>query len=187
MTSAVSLLSIKHDGEKSAQGLWDSAAHLITATEQHPFLVDMVKGTLNVDSFRYYVLQDAIYLDEFADCLRRLSLAPGISVADATQLDEHARNTKLAELALHESFFKTWNIVTTTGCETNSDNANPEQMPNTLLYTSYMKRVVATRSHAEGLAVMLPCYWVYSHVGNCMLKVREDLGDRYAQNSIISC
>ena len=175
MTSSAPLSSTKH-GEKSAQGLWDSATHLITATEQHPFLVDMVKGTLNMNSFRYYVIQDAIYLDEFADCLRRLSLAPGISAADATQLDEHARNTKLAELALHESFFKSWNIVT--GSKNNSDNSNPEQMPNTLLYTSYMKRVVATGSHAEGLAVMLPCYWVYQHVGNCMLKLREDLGDR---------
>lgn len=55
-------------------------------------------------------------------------------------------------------------------------------MPNTLLYTSYMKRVVATRSHAEGLAVMLPCYWVYRHIGNCMLKLREDLGDRYERS-----
>mmetsp|Transcript_9729 Transcript_9729/g.19446 ORF Transcript_9729/g.19446 Transcript_9729/m.19446 type:complete len:127 (+) Transcript_9729:488-868(+) len=50
-------------------------------------------------------------------------------------------------------------------------------MPNTLLYTSYMSRIVATRCHAEGLAVLLPCFWVYMHVGKCMLKLREELGD----------
>mmetsp|Transcript_31281 Transcript_31281/g.65409 ORF Transcript_31281/g.65409 Transcript_31281/m.65409 type:complete len:113 (-) Transcript_31281:2705-3043(-) len=26
-------------------------------------------------------------------------------------------------------------------------------------------------------AVLLPCFWVYMHVGKCMLKLREELGD----------
>ncbi|KAL7526516.1 hypothetical protein ACHAXR_001525 [Thalassiosira sp. AJA248-18] len=50
-------------------------------------------------------------------------------------------------------------------------------MPNTLLYTSYTKSVVATRPISEGLAALLPCYWVYSHVGKCMLELRDKLGD----------
>ena len=53
-----------------------------------------------------------------------------------------------------------------------------KQMPNALLYTSYMLRVINTTCHAEGLAVLLPCFWVYMHVGKCMLKLREELGDR---------
>ncbi len=32
--------------------------------------------------------------------------------------------------------------------------------PTTLLYTSYLRSVVATRSTAEGLAALLPCFWV---------------------------
>ena len=52
-------------------------------------------------------------------------------------------------------------------------------MPNCLLYTSYMKRIVATKCHAEGLAALLPCFWVYMHVGKCMLKLRDNLGTRY--------
>jgi len=51
-------------------------------------------------------------------------------------------------------------------------------MPNALLYTSYMLRVINTSCHAEGLAVLLPCFWVYMHVGKCMLKLREELDDR---------
>ena len=173
-------ISNNPDRERSTERLWDSAISLISATEKHPFLIGLVKGTLSLDSFRYYVLQDSIYLHEFADCLQRLSSTPGLPSADALQLQEHATNTKRAELALHENFFKTWNIVP--GSEEQNSIGGPaeqEQMPNTLLYTSYMKRVVTTRCHAEGLAVMLPCYWVYKHIGNCMLKLREELGDRY--------
>jgi thiaminase len=56
-------------------------------------------------------------------------------------------------------------------------------MPHTVLYTSYMMRTVATRCHAEGLAVLLPCFWVYMHVGKCMLQLRKDLVDRYVRKN----
>ena len=55
-----------------AQAFWDAAAPLISVTEKHPFLVSMVDGTLDLENFRYYVIQDALYLTDFADCLNRL-------------------------------------------------------------------------------------------------------------------
>lgn len=151
----------------SVQALWDAAAPLIAVTEKHPFLVAMVDGTLSIDSFRYYVIQDALYLGDFADCLRRL--ADGADNAqDADRLRAFAKGAEEAEMELHNSFFKEWDISA----------EGVEQMPNTLLYTSYMKRIVATSCHAEGLAVLLPCFWVYMHVGSEMLKLRKELGDR---------
>ena len=152
----------------SAQQFWDKAADLIKVTEKHPFLVSMVDGTLDVSNFQYYVVQDALYLGDFADCLRRLAANDGVSKADSDRLNDFAKGAEEAELALHRSFFVEWNI--------SAEGA--EQMPNCLLYTSYMKRIVATKCHAEGLAVLLPCFWVYMHVGQCMLKLREELGSR---------
>jgi len=51
----------------SAQSFWDAAAPLISVTEKHPFLVSMVDGSLNLDKFQYYAIQDAYYLTDFAD------------------------------------------------------------------------------------------------------------------------
>ncbi|CAB9500711.1 Thiamine biosynthesis multifunctional protein ThiED [Seminavis robusta] len=150
----------------SAQAFWDKTADLIAVTEKHPFLVAMVDGTLDIESFRYYVVQDALYLADFADCLRRLAKNEGVSAQDSERLNSFAKGAEEAELSLHRSFFVEWKI--------SADGA--EQMPNCLLYTSYMKRIVATKCHAEGLAVLLPCFWVYMHVGQCMLKLREELG-----------
>lgn len=155
----------------SAQALWDAAAPLIAVTEKHPFLVAMVDGSLDMDSFRYYVVQDALYLNDFADCLRLL--ASNADGKNAERLEAFATGAEEAEMELHNNFFREWDI--------SADGV--EQMPNCLLYTSYMKRIVATRCHAEGLAVLLPCFWVYMHVGQCMLKLREELGDRYAYSS----
>ena len=83
------------------------------------------------------------------------------------RLYEFATGAEEAEKSLHNSFFREWNI--------NDDNV--EMMPNTLLYTSYMIRICSTKCEAEGLAVLLPCFWVYMHVGKCMLSLREKLGD----------
>ena len=127
----------------------------------------MVDGTLQEENFQYYVIQDAMYLEDFADCLRRLSKSAS-SPADTQRLEAFAKGAEEAEMSLHNSFFKEWNI----------SYQGAEQMPNCLLYTSYMKRIVATKSHAQGLAVLLPCFWLYMHVGKCMLKLREELGDR---------
>lgn len=163
----------------SAQDFWDKAAALIAVTEKHPFLVSMVNGTLELDKFRYYVVQDALYLNDFADSLRILSRNKGIAKEESDRLEHFARGAEEAELSLHNSFFKQWDISA----------EGVEQMPNSLLYTSYMKRVVATRPHAEGLAVLLPCFWVYAHVGNVMLKLREELGQRYVVkvNLLLEC
>jgi thiaminase/transcriptional activator TenA len=108
-----------------------------------------------------------ISLQEFSDCLRRLGASASIK-EEKERLEAFAKGAEEAEMALHNSFFKEWNISA----------EGVEEMPNCLLYTSYMKRIVATKCHAEGLAVLLPCFWVYMHVGKCMLKLREELGDR---------
>jgi thiaminase (transcriptional activator TenA) len=156
------------------EDLWQKASSLIAVTENHPFLVAMVDGTLDHESFRYYVVQDALYLQDFGDCLSRLSQGTGVLQTASERLAKFAKGVEEAEMSLHGSFFKQWDIKF----------EGVEQMPNTLLYTSYMKRVVATCSHAEGLACLLPCFWVYGHVGSLMLKLREELGDSYVLASI---
>jgi len=151
-----------------ANQFWEAALPLIKITEKHPFLIHMVDGTLTNDKFQYYVLQDALYLTDFADCLRRLGEASPIP-RNQEKLFALAKGAEEDEKELHRSFFKKWNIQ--------EDGGNVEAMPNTVLYTSYALRVVTTCSHEEGLAVLLPCFWVYMHVGQCLLKLREELGD----------
>mmetsp|Transcript_14985 Transcript_14985/g.31777 ORF Transcript_14985/g.31777 Transcript_14985/m.31777 type:complete len:257 (-) Transcript_14985:181-951(-) len=156
-----------------AQSFWNAAAPLITITENHPFLVSMVDGSLPLDNFRYYVIQDALYLTDFADCLNQLGeKMKNVDEKVSKRLHEFATGAEEAEKDLHRSFFKQWDI----------DATNAKAMPNTLLYTSYMIRIVATRPIEEGLAVLLPCFWVYMHVGKCMLALRDKLDNKDNSN-----
>ena len=90
-----------------AQSFWSAAAPLISVTEKHPFLVSMVDGTLNLENFRYYVIQDALYLTDFAACLRRLGdNMKGVDEQTSKRLHQFATGAEEAEKSLHRGFFK---------------------------------------------------------------------------------
>ena len=54
-----------------ADELWASIDGVFAAIVRHPFVRGLTDGSLPRDSFRFYVIQDALYLREFA---RGLSL-----------------------------------------------------------------------------------------------------------------
>ena len=153
---------------------WNAAADLIAVTEKHPFLVAMVDGTLDIDPFKYYVVQDAIYLTSFAACLNLLGDKLEASGHDAhsKRMRELAVGAEEDEKALHRGVFKQLDI-----------EATSEAMPHTLLYTANMTSVVATRPAAEGLVSLLPCFWIYWHVGKKMLELRDRLGETVGRPS----
>lgn len=151
------------------KAMWEAALAAIKASENSKFLQAMVDGDLAIDKFRYYVMQDSLYLSDFSACLDALGDHPGISAQDSKQLHGYADGAKSAEQGLHSSFFQQW------GPEYVAQAKTTKFSPNSLLYTSYLKRVVHTGTHAEGLASLLPCFWVYNHVGCVMWKRREDL------------
>ena len=123
----------------------------------HPFLTGLTDGTLSEAAFRFYAMQDALYLRDFA---RGLALLAAKSPADdaVIMFCEHAKTAIVVERALHESFFAAW------GLDTQAVYATP-MAPNNLLYTSYLLRVAYERPFPEGMGAFLPCYWIYWEVG----------------------
>jgi hydroxymethylpyrimidine kinase/phosphomethylpyrimidine kinase len=149
------------------QAMWDGAQKEIDASESHTFLTRMVDGTLPMDQFRYYVIQDMLYLVDFADCLMRLAAAAKdqAKYADAAMLRAEAEKCIKAEQGLHSSHLAKWCM----------DESVLEASPTTVMYCSWLLKNVTTLSYAEGLATLLPCFWVYMHVGQVMLKLRDGL------------
>ena len=123
----------------------------------HPFLTGLTDGTLSEAAFRFYAIQDALYLQDFS---RGLALLAAKSPADdaVIMFSEHAKTAIVVERSLHESFFATWGL-------TPKDVYTTPMAPNNLLYTSYLMRVAYERPFHEGLGAFLPCYWIYWEVG----------------------
>ena len=123
----------------------------------HPFLQGLTNGALSEEAFRFYAVQDALYLRDFS---RGLSLLAAKSPTDDTAImfNDHAKNAIVVERALHGSFFAQWQL-------SEQDIYATPLAPNNLLYTSYLLRVAYERPFHEGLGAFLPCFWIYWEVG----------------------
>jgi thiaminase (transcriptional activator TenA) len=137
--------------------LWQGITGIYDAILAHPFLVGLSDGRLPQDSFAFYVVQDALYLRDYARALAAVaSRATGAAAAE--MFARHAAGAISVERTLHESLLADLGIDPAA-----VDAAQPA--PTTLAYTSYLLATVRGGSYAEGLAAVLPCYWIYREVG----------------------
>ena len=142
--------------------LWRSITSIYNEILAHPFLQGLTDGTLTEERFRFYVLQDAVYLREYA---RALSLA-GVRSPDESTLvmfNEHAIGAITVERSLHEGFLKDLGVAQEAAEAT-------EASPTTLAYTSFLLRTATLGDYPEVLAAVLPCYWIYWQVGKALLE-----------------
>ncbi len=140
--------------------LWQAIAPIWTAIVRHPFLRGLTDGSLPPESFRFYAVQDALYLREFA---RALSLAAARAPEDEwiIMFNEHAAGALKVERTLHESFFADWGL-------TPEKVATMAPAPTNLAYTSYLLAVAYGAPWHEAVAALLPCYWIYWEVGKAL-------------------
>ncbi|HXH82463.1 MAG TPA: thiaminase II [Candidatus Tectomicrobia bacterium] len=140
--------------------LWSAMSPIYAAILRHPFVSGLTDGSLPRESFRFYAVQDALYLREFA---RALSIAAARAPRDEwiTMLDEHAVGALRVERSLHEEFFREFGLAP-------ADVAATPLAPTNLAYTSYLLAVAYGAPFHEGLAALLPCYWVYWEVGKAL-------------------
>lgn len=141
--------------------LWDGARDIYAAILAHPFLDGLTTGTLPPERFAYYVAQDAAYLRDYARALSVVA-AKAPTHADTAMLSSHAADTADVELTLHEALLP--------ALELDPDVvASITISPTTRAYTSYLLAVTHGGTFAEGLAAVLPCYWIYQQVGEQLL------------------
>ena len=142
--------------------LWRSITSIYNEILAHPFLRGLTDGTLTEERFRFYVLQDAFYLREYA---RALSLA-GVRSRDESALvmfNEHSAGAITVERSLHEGFLKDLGVT-----QEETDRTAPT--PTTLAYTSYLLKTASLSDYPEVLGAVLPCYWIYWEVGKALLE-----------------
>jgi thiaminase/transcriptional activator TenA len=141
--------------------LWASIEGIYRAILTHPFITGLTDGTLPDAAFRHYVVQDALYLTQYARALT-ICAARAPSEADVQMFAEHAAGAIAVERSLHEEFFADFGL-------------SPEQVtatpltPTNLAYTSYLLATAYGGSFAEGLGAVLPCYWIYWEVGKALI------------------
>jgi thiaminase/transcriptional activator TenA len=136
--------------KKIAQPIWD-------AQLTHPFVLGLGDGSLPEAKFRFYILQDALFLFDLAKLF-------ALAATRATDLDTIAYLSKLqvdtiqVERALHQEYAKRWRM-------TETEMASVPMAPTNYAYTRHLRSIAQTGSLAEILVAALPCAWIYCEVG----------------------
>ena len=142
--------------------LWQSITGIYAAILAHPFLAGLTDGSLPPQAFAFYVLQDALYLRQYAAALAAVaSRAP--DMAGTEMFARHAADVVAVERGLHDS------LLADLGIDPASAGM-AEAAPTTLAYSSYLLATVRGGSYAEGVGAVLPCYWIYWEVGKDLLR-----------------
>lgn len=141
---------------------WAATASLRAAIMELPFNRELAAGTLSRERFQHYMIQDALYLEQYS---RALAVAAAKAPdADAMQRFAHAAEEALVvERALHGGFFEAFGIDP-------NQAAAAEPSPTCYGYTNFLLSVAHVGSYEELVAAILPCFWIYWDVGNQIAK-----------------
>ena len=137
--------------------LWGGIAAILEAILAHPFIQGLTDGSLPKEAFRFYVIQDALYLRDFARALA-LAAAKAPQEQAIVMFCHHAAGAIEVERRLHESFFCDFGL-------TEEQVRSTPVAPTNLAYTSYLLRVAYAEPFHELVGAVLPCYWIYQEVG----------------------
>ncbi|HEY1917320.1 MAG TPA: thiaminase II [Streptosporangiaceae bacterium] len=141
--------------------LWQDITGIYDAILVHPFLTGLTDGSLPPGAFAFYVQQDALYLNQYAEALSAVSRrAPDPAARD--MFARHAAGAIAVEQELHGSLLRDLGLTQATVAVT-------EPAPTTLAYTSHLLATAGGGTYADGVCAVLPCYWIYREVGQHLL------------------
>ncbi len=139
----------------------EAAGDAWAASFAHPFVRALADGSLDAERFRFYQMQDARYLQAFADACSLVSTrcpAP----ADKLWFIDAARLALVVEGELHAGYGEKLGYGP-------ADIAAVELTPTTRAYRDHMTAQAQRGSLVEAVAALTPCPWLYVDLGQRLL------------------
>ena len=143
--------------------LHDAAAPVWEACLRHPFVTGIGDGTLDMEKFRYFMLQDYLYLFDYA----RVFALGVVKARDPELMRVFAANVDAilgGEMKIHRAYMKRLDITEEQVFSIKPALAN-------LSYTNYMLSVAQTGGPMEIVAPILACSWSYAEIGQALAAI----------------
>ncbi len=158
-------MTLTEDLFQAAKPIWD-------AQLGHPFVRGLGDGSLEEDRFKRWVLQDYLYLKEFARIF-------AWAVAKAAELDSMSWYAGVLDLTLNTEMELHRQYAARFGLTPEALEAE-SMWPTTRAYTDFLVRTAADGDMCELLAALLPCAWGYVHIGKALAAGDPPEDQRYA-------
>ena len=148
-------LSVSARLRQAAAPIWEECLH-------HPFVTAIGDGTLGVEKFQYFMLQDYLYLFDYA----RVFALGVVKARDPKLMRTFAENVNAilgGEMNIHRAYMERLGIT-----EDQVFAVKPA-LDNTS-YTHYMLAVAESGGPMEIVAAILACSWSYAEIGRALAK-----------------
>ena len=132
---------------------------------KHPFVMGIQNGDLDKEKFRYYMIQDYLYLEDYAK-----TFAVGVAKAKSLKIANlFAKYISVmnGELNVHKGYLSRLKV-------TDEDIKNTPRSLDNLSYTSYMLRVAYEEGEGEILTAILSCAYSYEIIAKNIVKTKPD-------------
>lgn len=162
---------------KVTERLLEATKEIWDAYNEHPFVKGIQDGTLERDKFRFYIIQDYLYLEEYAKVFA-IGVAKAKSIETA-QLFAKYIEVMNGELDVHNGYMGIFQV-------SEEEIANTARSLDNLSYTSYMLRVAYEEGEAEILAAILSCAYSYEVIAKKIVTnnpnaVKDDFYGKWIQ------
>ena len=150
-------------GDSVSYRLHDAAAPIWEACLKHPFVTGIGDGTLAAEKFRYFMLQDYLYLFDYA----RVFAMGVVKARDPRLMRTFAANVDAilgGEMEIHRTYMARLGI-------TEEQVFAVKPALDNLSYTNYMLSVASTGGPAEIVASILACSWSYAEIGQALARI----------------
>lgn len=148
---------------------WQSIQPLFQEILEMPFIQELKDGTLPLDKFQFYMLQDAKYLEHYGRALAALG-SKAMDNKMALDFFDFGKNALVVESALHEAYFEQFGL-----------QAHQEITIEPIChhYIHFLKSTVAFDPIEVATAAILPCFWIYKEVGDHILETQNSSNNPY--------
>ena len=148
--------SVSYQLRNAAASIWEDCLN-------HPFVIGIGDGTLAVEKFQYFMLQDYLYLFDYA----RVFALGVVKARDPELMRTFAANVDAilgGEMKIHKAYMKRLGIS-----EEQVFSVKPAL--DNLSYTNYMLSIASNGTPMEIVAAILACSWSYAEIGQALAAV----------------
>ena len=142
---------------RTTQRLYEAAHPIWEQCHDHPFVRGIGDGSLDLEKFRWFLLQDYLYLFDYA----RVFAYGVVKARDPGLMRTFSANVDAilgGEMKVHRAYMARLGI-------TEEQVFSVQPALSNLSYTHYMLSCAAAGGPAEIIAAILSCSWSYAEIG----------------------
>lgn len=151
--------------------LYDSVKVIWDSYYEHPFIRGIADGSLDVEKFKFYMIQDYIYLLDYVK-VYALGIVKAQDESIMRGFSKMVDNILNGEMNIHRNYMKRLGIR-------KENIENTEAAIENISYTNYMLSVSQMGDLMDLTASLLACMWSYLLIGKRLSKIEGAVEDKF--------